>query len=263
MYQRLQCLGSRAREEIAEALAERLAKILPRAADDPEARLAPFADPNVAQRISQMIDQGLQNEGAREVTASHRDGSRLVVQDGCSYLLPTIVQCDNSDHPLANKEFMFPFASVVAAQPDDIPAALGPSLVVTAITSDPKLINKLVASPNVDRLNIGASSNKSDELGPAARGQSLRTPVRAPRFPARFGVRRPVAAFARGGLTPLIYAVLLSTGLRQVAAGESADRSAHSKCNEDSLSHGRRWADVLRQLSARQRTRNRADRARS
>ncbi len=51
---------------------------------------------------------------------------------------------------------MFPFVSVVKTTPDQIPGALGPSLVVTAITSDPNLIRKLVASPNVDRLNIGA-----------------------------------------------------------------------------------------------------------
>jgi hypothetical protein len=50
---------------------------------------------------------------------------------------------------------MFPFASVVTAAPDMIPEALGPSLVVTAITSDPKLISKLVNSPQVDRLNVG------------------------------------------------------------------------------------------------------------
>jgi hypothetical protein len=50
---------------------------------------------------------------------------------------------------------MFPFASVVRTSQEQIPAVLGPSLVVTAITSDPKLIHRLVTSPNVDRLNIG------------------------------------------------------------------------------------------------------------
>jgi hypothetical protein len=39
---------------------------------------------------------------------------------------------------------------------DQIPEVLGPSLVVTAITDDPKLIQRLISSPNVDRLNIGA-----------------------------------------------------------------------------------------------------------
>lgn len=143
-------------EEIAEAVAERLAAISPRAADDEAAQLAPFADSNVAARISQLIDQGLNEPGAREVTASHRSGERLVSVDGCSYLLPTVVLCEDTEHPIANKEFMFPFVSVVKTTPDQIPRALGPSLVVTAITSDPELVAKLVSSPNVDRLNIGA-----------------------------------------------------------------------------------------------------------
>jgi acyl-CoA reductase-like NAD-dependent aldehyde dehydrogenase len=143
-------------EEISEALAERLAKILPRAADDPQAQLAPFVDANVAQRVSQLIDQGLSAPGAKEITASYREGGRLANRNGCSYLLPTVVLCENAEHAMANKEFMFPFASVVKVTSEQIPEALGPSLVVTAITSHPKLINRLVNSPNVDRLNIGA-----------------------------------------------------------------------------------------------------------
>jgi acyl-CoA reductase-like NAD-dependent aldehyde dehydrogenase len=142
-------------EQISEAVAERLAQIVPRAGDDEDAQLAPFADPNVARRISQMIDQGLTEPGVREVSAAYRKGERLVKREACSYLLPTVVLCESADHPLANKEFLFPFASVVKTSQDQIPEALGPSLVVTAITSDPKLIGKLVSSPNVDRLNIG------------------------------------------------------------------------------------------------------------
>jgi acyl-CoA reductase-like NAD-dependent aldehyde dehydrogenase len=142
-------------EAIAEALAERLAKIVPRAADDNRAQIAPFADANVAARISKIIDQGLTEPGGREVTAAYRNGERLAKWQGCSYLLPTIVLCEEPEHPLANKEFMFPFASVVKTSREQIPEVLGPSLVVTAITSDPKLISKLVNSANVDRLNIG------------------------------------------------------------------------------------------------------------
>jgi hypothetical protein len=57
---------------------------------------------------------------------------------------------------MANREFMFPFATVVQVSPDQIPEALGQSLVVTVITKDPRLIQSLVSAPNVDRLNIGA-----------------------------------------------------------------------------------------------------------
>jgi hypothetical protein len=51
---------------------------------------------------------------------------------------------------------LFPFVSVVPVDADELPDALGPSLVVTAITNDGTLIDRLVASPFVDRLNIGA-----------------------------------------------------------------------------------------------------------
>ena len=73
-------------EEISQALAERLAQIIPRAADDENAQLAPFVDPNVATRISNMIDQGLTEPGARDVTASHRQADRLTQWQNCSYL---------------------------------------------------------------------------------------------------------------------------------------------------------------------------------
>jgi acyl-CoA reductase-like NAD-dependent aldehyde dehydrogenase len=141
--------------EIAEALAKKLAQIMPRAADDERAQLAPFVDPQIANRINAIIDQGLSEPGARDVTAAYRDGERLVNWNNCSYLLPTIIHCE-PDHPLAMKEFLFPFASVVKLDQNEISRWLGPSLVVTAITKDPRLIQTLVASPHIDRLNVGA-----------------------------------------------------------------------------------------------------------
>ena len=144
-----------AADEISEALATRLAQIKPRAADDENAQIAPFVDPNVARRISQIIDQGLTEPGARDVTAAHRHADRVSEWNGCTYLLPTIIHCDDASHTLANKEFLFPFAAVVKVSQDEILRRLRPSLVVTAITRDPELIQQLVSSPNVDRLNIG------------------------------------------------------------------------------------------------------------
>ncbi len=140
--------------EIAEALAERLAAVQPRDAEDPNAQLAPFADANVARRISTAIDAGLNQDGVRDVTAPYR-GGRLVTWQDSSYLLPTILHCDSPEHPLANREYLFPFASVVEVNQQEIPERLGPSLVVTAITSDRSLISRLFASPLVGRLNLG------------------------------------------------------------------------------------------------------------
>ena len=142
-------------DEIADALAKRLAQIVPRAATDEQALLAPFTDEGVAKRISTIIDQNLNEPGAQELTAKYRNGERLLKWNNCSYLQPTIVSC-SLDHPLAGKEFLFPYAAVVKVAHDQITKLLGPSLVVTAITEDQKLIDQLVASPKVDRLNIGA-----------------------------------------------------------------------------------------------------------
>jgi len=140
-------------EKIAEALAERLATVVPRDEEDEAAQIAPFADAGVAGRIAQMIDSEL--DGATDLTARYREGGRLAVHEGCTYLLPTIVLCDSAEHPLANREFLFPYASVVPVRQADVPRALGPSLVVTAITRDRGLIARLLASPNVGRLNLG------------------------------------------------------------------------------------------------------------
>jgi acyl-CoA reductase-like NAD-dependent aldehyde dehydrogenase len=142
---------------ISEAVAERLARIVPRSADDPQAQLAPFVDPQIATRINAMIDQGLLEPGASDVTAAYRQGERLVTWNGCSYLTPTLIRCA-ADHTLAHREFLFPFAAVVEVPQDEIASRLTPSLVVTAITKDPKFIQTLVNSPQIDRLNIGALS---------------------------------------------------------------------------------------------------------
>lgn len=152
-------------DAIAEALAERLAAVAPRTADDPQAVLAPFADPSVPARISAMIDAELNAVGpdgamatpARDVTARYRGASRVVEHAGGTYLLPTVVRCDRA-HSLANREFLFPYASVVEVDARDLPACLGPTLVATVITADQAFANPFVASPHVDRLNLGAIS---------------------------------------------------------------------------------------------------------
>jgi hypothetical protein len=146
-------------DAIAEALAQKLATVVPRAADDPDAVLAPFADPETGRRISSVIDGDMHGESgsARDVSAAVRGGERVVSSHGGTYVLPTVVRCD-ADHPLANREFLFPFASVVQVTADDLPECLGPSLVVTCIANDPAFRARFVASPHVDRLNFGPLS---------------------------------------------------------------------------------------------------------
>ncbi len=145
--------------EIAEALARKLATITPRAADDDAAGLAPFVDPSVAERVSALIDKDLEIQPGVEDVSAHvrndgRGGGRVARVDGSTYLLPTVLLADR-EHPLANREYMFPFVSVVEVPEDDLPDCLGHSLVVTAITENPRFVQRLVNSPLVDRLNLG------------------------------------------------------------------------------------------------------------
>ena len=146
-------------DAIAEALAKKLATIAPRAADDPDAVLAPFADPDTAKRISATIDADISGESgvARDVSAGVRGADRVASAHGGNYLLPTVIRCE-ANHPLANREFLFPFASVVEVKASDLPECLGPSLVVTCISNDPAFRARFVASPHVDRLNFGPLS---------------------------------------------------------------------------------------------------------
>ncbi|HJU44398.1 MAG TPA: aldehyde dehydrogenase family protein [Vicinamibacterales bacterium] len=146
-------------DQIADALAKKLATVVPRAADDPEAVLAPFADPEIAKRISAMIDADMTGEtvDARDVSATVRGTGRVASAHSGTYLLPTVIRCD-AGHPLANREFLFPFASVVEVPAPDLPEVLGPSLVVTCISDDPAFRARFVASPHVDRLNFGPLS---------------------------------------------------------------------------------------------------------
>jgi len=153
-------------DKIADALAKRLAAVSPRPAEDPDALLAPFADPDTAKRISATIDADLATEGAestegrhraRDVSAEVRGADRVASAHGGTYLLPTVIRC-HADHPLANREFLFPFASVVEVPASDLPDCLGSSLVVTCISNDPAFRARFVASPHVDRLNLGPLS---------------------------------------------------------------------------------------------------------
>jgi acyl-CoA reductase-like NAD-dependent aldehyde dehydrogenase len=139
-------------DKIARAIAEKLAtwKALP--ADHPDAKLAAFANPAMPERINMMIEGNL--AGARDLVQEIRGTSRLVKEGRVAWLLPTIIRCER-DHALANKEFLFPFASVIECPQEEIPEAIGPTLVGTVITKDAKFQRRMMACDDVDRLNIG------------------------------------------------------------------------------------------------------------
>jgi acyl-CoA reductase-like NAD-dependent aldehyde dehydrogenase len=144
--------------DIAGALAKQLAAIEPRAADDPQAEIAPFVDPRVAEYIDAQIEAGLAEPGAVDVTARYRTGPRRLVRHGSTYLLPTVIHCASPSHPLANREFLFPYVSVVDMSPQDlacVPDCFGQTLSATVLTSDERFIQRLLGSSAIGRLNLG------------------------------------------------------------------------------------------------------------
>lgn len=141
--------------EIAEGLARRLAQIEPRALDDANAELAAFSKPELAHRLSELIDRQLKTPGAEDLTAKVRGTARVAEVGGCTFLRPTVIWCEDPQHPLANAEYLFPFVSVVEMGQRQVLETIGPTLVATAITEDEFFIEELLACTSVDRLNLG------------------------------------------------------------------------------------------------------------
>jgi len=141
--------------ELAVAVAERLDAIQPLPLDDAEARLAGFVRPEVAHWTSAQIGELLEVPGAHWVSRRWELEDLVAECDGITYLRPAVVHCTEAQHPLANREFLFPFASVVDTPPEELVSSIGPSLVVTAITRDAQLLKGLSDSPGIQRLNVG------------------------------------------------------------------------------------------------------------
>ncbi|HYO13237.1 MAG TPA: aldehyde dehydrogenase family protein [Thermoanaerobaculia bacterium] len=140
--------------KIAEAVAERLARIPALRLDHPDARLAAFTRPEVARRISETIDRQLRIPGAVDLTAEIRGTGRVAEVDGCTFLLPTLIWCE-PDHPLAGMELLFPFATAVEAPRGELLSRIGSTLVATALTEDRAFERELLDCPWIDHLNLG------------------------------------------------------------------------------------------------------------
>ncbi|QEL16972.1 aldehyde dehydrogenase family protein [Limnoglobus roseus] len=142
-------------DKIAEALAKKLAGMKPRAWDDPACEISAFAKPEVAEAINNMIDEALKTPGAVDVTEKLRGSPRLVKDGRIAYLLPTVIRCETPEHPLANKEFLFPYASVIECPQADVLKRIGYTLAATVISNDASFIGAALACPTIERLNIG------------------------------------------------------------------------------------------------------------
>ncbi|RIK78827.1 MAG: aldehyde dehydrogenase [Planctomycetota bacterium] len=152
----INCSGvwaSRHTKEIAQALAEKLGPIEVKPPQDPTAGLAAFTVQGAAAGVWRAIETDLRDAGAEDMTSKY--GPRLVEMERCGYLRPTIVHCKSPETPIAKKEYMFPFSTVVDCPQDKMLASIGPTLVCTAITDDAKLRESLIAATHIDRLNLG------------------------------------------------------------------------------------------------------------
>ncbi|HVX63420.1 MAG TPA: aldehyde dehydrogenase family protein [Pirellulales bacterium] len=153
----INCSGvwaSRHTEEIAQALAEKIGPVEALPPEDPNAGLAAFTVPGVAQAVWKMIESDLNESGVKHATADY--GPRLVERERCAYLRPVVVHCESPSNAIAKKEYMFPFVTVVKCPQEKMLESIGPTLVCTAITDDKPFQQALTDATHIDRLNIGA-----------------------------------------------------------------------------------------------------------
>jgi len=139
--------------EIAQALAERLGPIEVLPPEDPQAALAAFTVPGMAEGVWNMIDADLKSGGVVDLTAPF--GPRLVTRQRCAYLRPMVLYSESADVEAVHREYMFPFTTVVQCPQDQMLAKIGPTLVASAITRDATFIRQLTDAVHIDRLNIG------------------------------------------------------------------------------------------------------------
>ena len=141
--------------EIADAMAQKLAKIEAVPLDHEDSGLAAFPKPHVARAISKMIDQQLQIPGAEDLTAKYREGDRVAEAGGCTFLRPTVIHVTDREHPLAGAEFIFPFVSVVDCAEDEMLDAIGPTLIGSVIAKSEVFTQRALLCQHIDRLNLG------------------------------------------------------------------------------------------------------------
>lgn len=147
--------ASRHTREIADAIAQQLGPVEPKAMTDPTASLAAFTTKGVAEAMNNQIEDKLGEAGVTEMTSKYRNGDRLVQFERHDFLRPTVVHCTSSEPFLANSEYMFPFVSVVECPQDQMIKQIGTTLVGTAITTNETWSQQLLDATNIDRLNIG------------------------------------------------------------------------------------------------------------
>ena len=152
----INCSGvwaSRHTREIAEALAERLGPVEALSADRSKGGTGSVYSSRHGDCRLEADRSGSHTPGVTHTTAKF--GPRLVEQGRASYLRPTIIHAPSPDAPVAQKEYMFPFAAVVECAQSEMLARIGPTLVATIITNNESFRRAATNATHIDRLNLG------------------------------------------------------------------------------------------------------------
>jgi len=150
--------ASRHTEAIAAALAEKLGPIEVLPPDTPSAGLAAFTIEGAAKAIWEAVERDVENPRVTDMTASYGDrlvGDQLVERPPVAYLRPVVLHHGSHESESRNKEYMFPLVNVVECPQEKMLQAIESTLVCTAITADENFRRDLIASTEIDRLNLG------------------------------------------------------------------------------------------------------------
>ena len=122
--------------------------------EDPKSALAAFTVPKQADAIWADIEKDLQQPGVHDVTAKF--GPRLVKKERCDYLRPDRRPLRIARNGHRQEGIHVPVrAPWWSARRRRCWKPIGPTLVCSAITEDPKFQRALLDATHIDRLNIG------------------------------------------------------------------------------------------------------------
>ncbi|UAK30717.1 aldehyde dehydrogenase family protein [Nocardia asteroides] len=134
----------------AEALATRLAELPSSPPEDDRAVL-----PVRRLEEARVIEKYLLRHAQSVRTWLGDDGIVDPLGDGSAVLRPAVFQLDRADAPRANLELPFPCVWVAPWSPSDGLAPLRDTLVLTVVTCDDALIDRLVAEPSIGNVHVG------------------------------------------------------------------------------------------------------------
>ena len=138
-------------------IAQRLASVRPLPPDDPEASLAAFTVPGVADADFRRrstptckapgVDRRHGDAPRRRRASSSRGAPTTCCRRSCTATSP--------EAAIAKKEYMFPFVTVVECPEAQMLDAIGPTLVCSADHLQPGVPAALLDAVHIDRLNLG------------------------------------------------------------------------------------------------------------